>query len=288
MSGSVRPIDLPELRRDTVLFQAERASLFVENMAQRLTSSKEEREVAVATLTTSLATAELFWVSSEMGELARAAGASLPSFAIKPHDLPSPNGLIVLNSPWVLDEGLPIRGIAWLDSPTTGGLTLTVYLDRELSWERTRGESAPAGAPPMFWASESITALPYGDTGWADLNASLPVERILPSLLAIWLLMRQPVVQVDEVELDRFTKKRLKRSGCEARPVRVIELHRPKGAGGESGSGNYHHQWMVRGHWRNHWYPKLQVHRPVWIAPHIKGPEGAPILGGEKVYAWKQ
>jgi hypothetical protein len=69
----------------------------------------------------------------------------------------------------------------------------------------------------------------------------------------------------------------------------VIELRRPKTSSGPGdGDREYHHQWIVRGHWRQQWHPKRQVHRPVWIAPHIKGPEGAPLIGGEKVYALKR
>jgi hypothetical protein len=51
---------------------------------------------------------------------------------------------------------------------------------------------------------------------------------------------------------------------------------------------DYQHQWVVRGHWRQQWYPSRNVHRPIWITPHIKGPEGAPLLGGERVFHWKQ
>jgi hypothetical protein len=40
---------------------------------------------------------------------------------------------------------------------------------------------------------------------------------------------------------------------------------------------------VVRGHWRNQWYPSLNARRPLWIAPYLKGPDDAPLLGGEKV-----
>jgi hypothetical protein len=71
------------------------------------------------------------------------------------------------------------------------------------------------------------------------------------------------------------------------RPVRVINLRR-RAASTIAGQSDreYHHQWIVRGHWRDQWYASRGVHRPVWIAPHVKGPEGAPMLGGEKVHAW--
>lgn len=36
-------------------------------------------------------------------------------------------------------------------------------------------------------------------------------------------------------------------------------------------------RWLVRGHLRAQWYPSLQSHRVVWIAPYLKGPEDAPV-----------
>jgi len=44
----------------------------------------------------------------------------------------------------------------------------------------------------------------------------------------------------------------------------------------------YQHRWWVSGHIRAQWYPSLQAHKLIWIAPYIKGPEEAPFL--EKVY----
>jgi hypothetical protein len=100
--------------------------------------------------------------------------------------------------------------------------------------------------------------------------------------------MQQTLAQTTEVHVDRAARKRLRRLGQEPTPVRVIELRRPAHSGSGDGSREFHHQWIVRGHWRQQWYPAREVHRPVWIAPHIKGPEGAPLIGGEKVYAWKR
>lgn len=52
----------------------------------------------------------------------------------------------------------------------------------------------------------------------------------------------------------------------------------------KDGSGRaYRHRWIVHGHWRNHWYPSRQTHRPIWIDQHVKGPDGAPILDPAKL-----
>jgi hypothetical protein len=39
----------------------------------------------------------------------------------------------------------------------------------------------------------------------------------------------------------------------------------------------YRNRWVVRGHHRAQWYPASQAHRVIWIAPYIKGPDGAPL-----------
>jgi hypothetical protein len=46
-----------------------------------------------------------------------------------------------------------------------------------------------------------------------------------------------------------------------------------------SGDRQYHHRWMVRGHWRIH-----SDGRRSWVRPYVKGPKGAPWKG-RPVYA---
>ena len=46
----------------------------------------------------------------------------------------------------------------------------------------------------------------------------------------------------------------------------------------ERGEGpHWKSRWLVRGHYRAQWYPSIQAHKVVWIAPYLKGPEGAPL-----------
>lgn len=47
----------------------------------------------------------------------------------------------------------------------------------------------------------------------------------------------------------------------------------------------YHHRWEVRGRWGNQpCGPQRSQRRRIWIEPHQKGPEDAPMLDGAKVY----
>jgi hypothetical protein len=48
-----------------------------------------------------------------------------------------------------------------------------------------------------------------------------------------------------------------------------------------------HHRFVVRGHWRNQAVGVGRTdHRLTYIAPFVKGPEGAPFVGKDKVLKW--
>lgn len=301
--NDVRPVDLPELRAELVLFLAgldpKAMQAAARNMGGEVPGEwlqfhyqRSQNEAA------SLAQAALYHVSAEMSALAVAAGATLPPFTLEPEDVPSPCGLIYFGTPLRMDtqpDDEPTWAASW--RPDDHGLHVDWYVSSE-----TYRKNVPAGQADLSEAFRagprllSITnaQVPYGQHGvYGESNAGVPYNDAraswLNSLKAMWLLMQQPLARVSEVQPDRSTRKRLRRIGHEPAPVRLIELRRPKSTG-EHGDGesNYHHQWIVKGHWRNHWHPKREVHRPAWIAPHVKGPEGAPLIGGEKVYALKR
>jgi hypothetical protein len=210
--------------------------------------------------------------------------------------MPSTCGLLFFDQPpetltfGGVDGATVIAGALWNVVVGAKGQSYALLfgiVDLHASTRRRGGEPRPGlarfayrrTAIPVAMGNEE-PPLPY-----ANSHTSGVVEIVRTA----WLLMQQPLAALSVTEPDRAAKKRLRRAGQEPKSVRVIELRRPKSSGEQGdGESNYHHQWIVRGHWRNHWHPKREVHRPVWIAPHVKGPEGAPMIGGEKVYAWKR
>ena len=51
----------------------------------------------------------------------------------------------------------------------------------------------------------------------------------------------------------------------------------------------YRHRWVVRGHWRQQAFgPDRSQRKPLFIAPYIKGPAGAPLLATEHVHVWRR
>lgn len=77
--------------------------------------------------------------------------------------------------------------------------------------------------------------------------------------------------------------------------VTVVALRRVEGHSHGETDVEWHHRWLVRGHWRwqhvskNHPLaepdPAGGYRARVWVRPHVKGPEDKPFHLTEKVYA---
>lgn len=291
MTSAVRAQDLPEIRAEIS------QKLMDPGFIRPLRDNWEKlSSISVNEMTTVLREmvdeATLYHVAAPMTGLVEAAANSLESFTPTEEDLPTPSGLMIfegdLKQSLQFAEGAsPLRGLIW-GSANSEGAPVLVVLPIGDAHEGDPNPGALSAYPSLMFKTG------YDENFDAPSKYPGPRSPQTVSLVALLftagLLMRQPLTEETVTEPDRATRKRLRRAGYEPAPVRVIELRRPQHASDEPGDGDreYHHQWIVRGHWRQHWYPKRQVHRPVWIAPHIKGPEGAPLIGGEKVYALKR
>lgn len=105
-------------------------------------------------------------------------------------------------------------------------------------------------------------------------------------LLALWLMLNQTIVETEDPNLERPTRRRAKKMGIPDR-VTVIRLRRhvrPDSAEGES-QVEWSHRWMVRGHWRWQAHGEGRKERTrIWVAPHVKGPDDKPLIITDKLY----
>ncbi|MER6253658.1 hypothetical protein ABT224_20110 [Streptomyces sp. NPDC001584] len=262
-----------------------------------------------------LRTAELFYVTADMTALAHHASTSLTDFEMRPEDLPAPVGMLVFEDPPMRYEAVgdqPIRLITW--GPWLGHLAIDYwtgtreYLDQVTAAQPRR--AAPDPAENERWLRERfahvaparVAALHPGhgftylrttliEAGTPDLTGTPDGDVALLRLIqATWLLMGQSLATSERVAADRASRRRIQRLGRDyGTEVRLIRLRRARTERGtdpaeQPGTREYQHRWVVRGHWKNQWYASRNAHRPIWISPYIAGPEGAPLIGGEKVF----
>lgn len=116
------------------------------------------------------------------------------------------------------------------------------------------------------------------------------LEQAERALVVTWLLMGQTLATAQDVQPTKASAKFISRiNPALLSTTRYVQLRHkaavPEARADSDGptGRSYRHRWMVRGHWRNAWYPSRQDHRPVWIDPHLKGPDGAPILDPGKL-----
>lgn len=312
-----RPVDLPFVRANTLAMLVDIGPDIyrwaVESGEQRLTPDvppAEQVDILVNHEMARLNLSELFYVSADMVSLAKSAGLSLPSFALTPEDLPSPAGFVVFEEP--IDEfsntddrdpnrlgRMQIRAACW--GPCWGAevpsLWITWYVDAHTITESIGSFSVPYS---LFLHNEMLINITGDEPRVEDYDGNTldPVERSEHSHMAwfatlktCWLLMSQTVSTVSDAHLDRATRRRLARADISASRVRIITLRRRSNTQGstEAARREFHHRWIVRGHWRNQpCGPGRSITRPVWIAPFLKGPDDGPILGGDKVHVLKR
>jgi hypothetical protein len=113
--------------------------------------------------------------------------------------------------------------------------------------------------------------------------------RLQRLIVATWLLMGQTITVQTPIRRAPTGAAPARRAPAQDPAVRYVELRAAKTPPREPDSGHEHgkrlyvHSWVVRGHWRRQWFPSRGEHRPLWIHAHLAGPDGAPLIGGERV-----
>lgn len=213
--------------------------------------------------------ADSYFLSSDFMRLVDAAAESLPEMsAIEVDDLPSPYAWMTFAEP----KRLPFTSPAW--------------------------ELTHVMADGCFWHASgdavAFTPFSFNDHEWDGMGGFGAIlgqrGRPAPGFEAIkyatdWfksmflLLSQQSVSETAEEAPPRAARRRADRAGVNP-IIRVIRLPRRvrEHASAEHGHVEWQSRWIVRGHWRQQpWGPERSRIRPVWIAPHVKGPEDKPL-----------
>lgn len=100
-------------------------------------------------------------------------------------------------------------------------------------------------------------------------------------ILAMLTFMQSPLLaEVQKRHLNRADRRRVQPE-YQSSEVNYVTLRRRHYRGepveGDGEGHEYNVRWIVSGHLRAQWYPSLQAHKLIWIAPYVKGPDSAPL-----------
>ena len=309
--------DLPDLRLRMAEFMQHHGTAWMPYMFQSLAPEDEHDELPTAEEIRALARsgraglrdAVLFYVDDDLADIALHSGVPIEA-GFMPYDLPAKQGLVYYDHHCAshADDVAEVTvgnkcGMvaAWnVHEPTeerpNGHVDLFVYLHRDEFRQAMEHKFGVGVLGEMYdrlqpeYVLVDVMSLIFAPVGgelqyWASTEEQ---QIYLRMLVATCHLMRQQLAETDVTPPTRSVRRRHERAGLEPPEIRVIRLRRTqrKETTGES-RREWRHRWIVRGHWRNQWYPSIQAHRPKWIEGYPKGPEGAPLLGGDKVYVVK-
>jgi hypothetical protein len=306
------PRDLPGLRHDLARwYSTGPAALVASTLAE--VDPQTGRQLAARHRAT-VEAAGMYFVNADMTDLAVRIGQGLDTFAVMAdEDLPEDHGLLVWAHRFIEPEadGMRFAPLAVTWSAVGAHIDVTLYehlptAQPPVMADAYRTRLREAGTPPgqvpelaQMW--ESRMRADGRDRPWSSTEDTDPdSHRVLRTLLATWLLIRQPadarkaLHQVEEVAAPKAAQKHIARSGGDpTRTVRYVTLRQTlrrtddaRPGGPDHASKIYRHRWFVRPHRTNQYYPSTGEHQKIWRGPYLVVPAGcenAPILGGDRV-----
>jgi hypothetical protein len=257
--------------------------------------------------------ADPMYVSMEVTELWDYARESFKPEALHPWDLPANITFALLPRPMLMRDAdnnlISFRALSWTpanfqkrerwteeDHPEGVWYTLWSHIDDggDSFFRHEKGTPEREAWEALGqWSILFSGFLPFGvvedyeadgihdaadNASIDDIDMAIRVRRATWLLLqSFWRLSRQ-IIPTKE-PLPRQLRRDRKRH-YRTEEVTVIQLRRqrhPDDFEHEPGEVDWKYQWVVRGHWRNQWYPSIKQHRQIWVMPYMKGPEDKPI-----------
>lgn len=271
-----------------------------------------------------IAYADTYWVSSDMGALSMKAAETMPGdVMLRAEDFLSKEGFLLLQTPIAIghqpdgSELFTVKAISWTNRNPEMGILFVGWTTHEalgatlieqgratedtLDW--VKHHEGSTGDPRVWfpvtsaiWSSGQTFDEVFGpdpESGEYERWFFGMAGDVARHLYSAVVLMGNRVARQERQHLSRAQARRAQRAGFPMQDVVCITLRREL-VGTESelaetsteGKVNWSHRWMVSGHWANQWYPSLGVHRRIYIAPYIKGPEDKPLVIKDRVYSW--
>lgn len=235
-----------------------------------------------------VSTGDLLFLTSDFLTLSEAAAPEIPDFKLHPSDLPTMHALVVFERPVrmaMLEDRIDsVSAVTWItyaqqpdnDGPGDGVL-IAIWVDpRDL----------PEYSPDLVYPP----LIPVHAARWYFGEHWKRAEHVIrwPAFLGtIFRLFQEGYVRDERRPVDRAERRRRQRSGQPIpEGIRILDIRSSAPTGAPQGSSDveWTHRWLVRGHWRDQWYPSQGRHAPRWIRAHVKGPADKPLVARPTVY----
>lgn len=155
-------------------------------------------------------------------------------------------------------------------------------------WPITSPITRSSGMPTCaaMWANgiglEEMLRLSQLASKSIDMLSGTPAftEALYRIFASCLVFMDQKILMQSVQRGERHSRRRAERAGQAERSIRVIELRKARTVSTVIDEKTHIERtcrWIVSGHWRQQWYPSLQVNQPRWIMPYVKGPEHKPL-----------
>jgi len=171
----------------------------------------------------------------------------------------------------------PLSALAW---------NVAVSARTHELWLSIRGVMWTGSTAVVTWWSDGGPPDPRDDT----VDSTFKAERIVFTkwICTAAMFIEQEIVTAQRGDVARGVRKRCAKADIE--PIcHVVNLRKELATERDSagvGGVEWSHRWLVRGHWRRQFYPSRGGNAPVWIHPHVKGPQDKPFMEAKPtVYA---
>jgi hypothetical protein len=265
-----------------------------------------------------LHTAELFFVTDAMTAMCAQAARSMPPYNLRPDDVPSHVGFMVWAEPVVTmdaaqhweERGLPgaawchTRAVLWSPCETRvgPGVLVSLWADTAALLTSPRYQLAEVQQPGLLaniagnmgpLVCYDAVPLPYGIGYDHENHEQIRVQyQPIAAVLSTWLIMQQRIAVTTQQRADYPVRQEYRAARRPEPTVRHITLRHTYTVADPdktpTATREYHHRWYSVGHWRFLDRERYPDKTPTWVVESVKGPEGAPFIGGERVHVLRR
>ncbi len=239
-----------------------------------------------------LTSCEPYFMSKELCEILMLSAATLPP-TVRPVDINIPPGFGYLFFEKSLkfmqsEKSAGFKAMAWanIDTEEHRGEIYFMFFHEDinhpllprLAFDYTWPELEEVKVPDELF--DGIGENDYDDKGNPIMSPGAS-QRLRRIALSVFLLINEKIAMSEILKPARAQRRQILRKNPDANiSINVIHLRRTEtrpSKNDEPGYVAWKNRWLVRPHWRNQFYPSLNIHMPKLISAYVKGPENKPL-----------